>query len=62
MYHAWIIGIALPCDTRTKEKERKKMEKYQDLAGKTLRLWKTSVNVIPIVVRALETVTSLDEY
>ena len=38
------------------------MEKYQYLARKTGRLWKTSVNVIPIVAKALETVASLDKY
>ena len=62
MDHTWIINIAVPGDSRIEEKEREKVEKYQDLAREIRRLWKTSANVIPIVVGALGAVARLDEY
>ena len=62
MDHTWIIDIAVPGDSRIEEKEREKVEKYQDLAREIRRLWKTSANVIPIVVGALGAVARLDEY
>ena len=50
----------MPGDARVKNK--KKVEKYQDLARELRRLWETSVNVIPIVVGALGAVAKLEEY
>ena len=42
--------------------ECEKVEKNQDLAKEILRVWKTSTNVISIVVGELGPVASLDEY
>ena len=53
---SWIVDIAIPGDLRVREKEIEKREKYQDLAIKIRRLWKTSVKVVPIVVGALGTI------
>ena len=46
--HTWLIDVAVPEDARVKEKEREKVEKYQDLARELRKLWSTSVNVVPI--------------
>ena len=51
--HTWIIDTAVPGDARVEEKEKEKVEKYQDLARELRRVWETSVNVIPVVVGAL---------
>ena len=59
--HTWIIDIAVPGDARFKEKEREKVEKYQDLAREIRRIWNTSVTVIPIVVGALGAVANIHE-
>lgn len=60
--HTWIIDIAVPGDSRIEEKEKEKIEKYQDLAREIQRLWQTSVNVIPVVVGALGAVGKLEEH
>ena len=46
-----IIDIAVPADVRVGEKERKKMEKYQDLKREIERLWRFKmVEVVPVVI------------
>ena len=60
--HTWIIDIAVPGDSRTEEKEREKIEKYQELAREIRRLWRTSATVIPVVVGALGAVANLEEH
>ena len=53
-----IIDIAVPGDTRIKQKEQEKIEKYQDLKREIARLWcLRKVTVIPVVVGALGCVT-----
>ena len=53
-----IIGIAVPGDTRIKQKEQGKIEKYQDLKREVARLWcLRKVTVIPVVVGALGCIT-----
>ena len=53
-----IIDIAVPADVRVGEKERKKVEKYQDLKREIGRLWKLKmVEVVPVVIGALGSVT-----
>ena len=52
----------MPGDARVEDKEKEKVEKYQDLARELRRLWETSVNVIPVVVGALGAVAKLEEY
>ena len=55
---AIIIDIAVPAHVRVGEKEREKMEKYQDLKKEVGRLWKLKmVEVIPVVIGALGSVT-----
>ena len=44
-----------------KEKEREKVEKYQELARELRKLWRTSTTVVPIVVGALGAVAQLEE-
>ena len=57
----WILDIAVPGDARVTEKEREKVEKYQDLAREIRKIWNTSVTVIPIIVGALGAVANLHE-
>ena len=53
-----IIDIAAPVDVRVGEKERKKVEKYQNLKREVARLWGLKmVNVVPAVTEALGSVT-----
>ena len=53
-----IINIAVPADVRVVEKERKKVQKYQDLKRKIGRLWRLKmVEVVPVVIEALGSVT-----
>ena len=48
-----LIDIAIPWDTRVKDKNREKIEKYQDLKMEVARLWQTEVEVVPIIIGAL---------
>ena len=53
-----IVDVAVPADVRVHEKEREKVEKYQDLRRETGRLWQLrKVHVVPVVVGALGSVT-----
>ena len=53
-----IIDIAVPVDARVAEKERKKVEKYQNLKREIGRLWGVKmVDVVPVVIEALRSVT-----
>ena len=46
-----IISIAVPTDGRAHEKEREKVEKYEDLRRKIGRLWQLrKVQVVPVVM------------
>ena len=45
-----IIDIAVPVDVRVGEKERKKVDKYQNLKREIARLWGLKmVDVVPVV-------------
>ena len=48
-----IIDIAIPVDAGIVEKEKEKIEKYQDLRREVARLWNVKAKVVPIVVGAL---------
>jgi len=48
-----IIDFAIPYDSRIEDKEREKIEKYQDIARELKIVWDMPVNVIPIVIGAL---------
>ena len=47
-----IIDIAVPGDAGIVEKEKEKIEKYQDLCREVARLWNVKAKVVPIVVGA----------
>ena len=49
-----IIDIAIPGDIRVSEKEREKIERYQELKGEIKRMWNIrGIKVIPVIVGAL---------
>ena len=51
------MDFAVPADHRIKLKESEKKDKYHDLAGELKKLWNMKVTIVPIVIRALDTVT-----
>ena len=48
-----IIDFAVPGDTRIEEKEKDKIEKYQDLRRELQKVWNVKVKIIPLVVGSL---------
>ena len=54
----FIIDIAVPNDSGIFEKEKEKIEKYQDLRRQIAKLWSIKTSVVPIVVGTLGTVTN----
>ena len=49
-----IIDVAVPGDSRISDKEKEKVEKYQDLKREVKRIWNMrSVIVVPVVIGAL---------
>ena len=52
-----IIDIAVPVDSRVKEKEGEKIEKYKNLKEEIERIWKMKATVIPVVIGALGAVS-----
>ena len=53
-----LVDVACPFDTRVKEKEEEKIAKYQDLKYEIKRIWQCCrVEVIPVIIGALGTVT-----
>ena len=48
-----IIGFAFPGDSRSEEKEKDKIEKYQDLGRDLQKIWNVKVKIIPLVVGTL---------
>ena len=54
-----IIDIAVPADVRVEEKEKEKVEKYQDLKREIRRLCKLrNVEIVPVVIEALGSVSA----
>ena len=54
-----IIDIAVPADVRVEEKEKEKVEKYQDLKKEIRRLWKLrNVEIVLVVIGALGSVSA----
>ena len=48
-----IINIAVPADVTVEEKEKEKVEKYQDLKKEIRRLWKLrNAEIVPVVIGA----------
>ena len=53
-----IIDVACPFDIRIQEKEKEKIERYNDLKWELMSIWNCSkVKVIPIIIGALGTVS-----
>ena len=48
-----IIGFAFPGDSRSDEKEKDKIEKYQDLGRDLQKIWNVNVKIIPLVAGSL---------
>ena len=48
-----IIDFAVPGDSRIEEKEKEKIEKYQDLRRNLQKIWNVRVKIIPLVVGSL---------
>ena len=48
-----IIDFAVPGDSRIEEKEKDKIEKYQDLGRELQKIWNVKVKIIPLVVSSL---------
>ena len=48
-----IIDIAVPGDSRIEEREKDKIEKYQDLGRELQKIWNVKVKVIPLVIGSL---------
>ena len=52
-----IIDFAVPGDSRIEEKEKEKIEKYQDLRRGLQKIWNVRVKIIPLVVGPLGAIT-----
>ena len=48
-----IIDFAVPGDSRIEEKEKDKIEKYQELGRELQKIWNVKVKIIPLVVGSL---------
>ena len=48
-----IIDFVVPGDSRIEEKEKYKIEKYQDLGRELQKIWNVKMNIIPLVVGSL---------
>ena len=48
-----IIDFEVPRDGRIGEKEKDKIEKYQDLGKELQKIWNVKVKIIPLVVGSL---------
>ena len=48
-----IIDFAVPRDSRIEEKEKDKIEKYQDLGRELQKIWNVKMKIIPLVVDSL---------
>ena len=51
-----IIDFAVSGDSRIEEKEKDKIEKYQDLRRELQKIWKVKVKIIPLVVGSLDAI------
>ena len=50
-----IIDFAVPGDSRIEEKNKDKIEKYQDMGRELQKIWNVKVKIIPLVVGSLGT-------
>ena len=52
-----IIGFEVPRDSRIDEKDKDKIEKYQDLGREFQKIWNVKVKITPLVVGSLGAIT-----
>ena len=52
-----IIDFTVPGDSRIEEKEKDKIENYQDLGRELQKIWNVKVKIIPLVLRLLGAIT-----
>ena len=52
-----IVDFAVPADYRINLKESEKKDKYLDLASELKKLWNMKVEIVPVVIGALGTIT-----
>ena len=52
-----IIDFAVPGDSRIEEKEKDKIEKYQDLRRELQKIWSVKVKIILLLVGSLGAIT-----
>ena len=52
-----IIDFEVPRDSRIDEKDKDKIEKYQDLGREFQKIWNVKVKIIPLVVGSLGAIT-----
>ena len=53
-----IVDFACPMDQNVEEKEKQKIEHYNELKFELEKLWNTSIKIVPIVIGALGTVSN----
>ena len=51
-----VIDFAVPGDSMIEEKEKGKIEKYQELGRKLQKIWNVKVKIIPLVVGSLDAI------
>ena len=51
-----IIDFAVPGDSRIEEKEKEKIEKYQDLRRELQKIWNLRVKIMSLVVSSLSAI------
>ena len=52
-----IIDFAVPGDSRIEEKEKDKIEKYQDFGRELQKIWNLKVKIIPLVAGPLGSIS-----
>jgi len=52
------IGVSCLVDRNIKDKEKQKILEYQDLKIELQKLWNTRIDILPIVIGALDRITS----
>jgi len=58
-----LIHVSIPAEKIISASEEEKITKYQDLRIELERLWKTKTKIVPIVVRALGSISKrLDDF
>ena len=48
-----VIDFAVPGDSRIEEKEKDKIEKYQESGRELQKIWNVKVKIIPLIVGSL---------